>query len=208
MINQQSVILALAISYAVVGALLLALLIYARFAWQLKAALIVLTSAFYVFDFFAARTLLGWASPDKLPPYFKLLQARVVEPHSQADDAGSIYLWVEALGDDNRPISSPRAYRLPYAVQTAEKAERANAALREGRPQGGLTDDRGLGVGGAADPVKPHVNQEISRETAGGDPASGGDLLGAAPSEGDGLSFTPLLPPRMPPKDQPQLQYN
>ncbi len=206
MIDLQTVVLALALSYALVGALLLALLIYARFSWRLKAALIVLTSAFYVFDFVAARTLLGWASPDKLPPYFKLLQARIIEPHSLTDEAGGIYLWVEALDTDNRPNGPPRAYRLPYRAATAEKADRAIHAIREGRPQGGLTDDKGLGAGGAADPVKPHVNSEISLETAGGDPASNGALVGAAPSEGDGLSFTPLLPPRMPPKDQPQLQ--
>lgn len=206
MTNPQLVVLALALSYALVGALLLALLIYARFSWRLKAALIMLTSAFYVFDFAAARALLGWASPDTMPHYFKLLQARVLEPHSQTDDSGAIYLWVEALGEDNRPISPPRAYRLPYRQATAEKVERANAAIREGRPQGGLTDDKGLGAGGSADPVKPHVNQEISLETAGGDPSNGGELVGAVPAEGDGLSFTPLLPPRMPPKDQPQLQ--
>lgn len=205
MSDLQSVVLALALSYAVVGALLLALLIYARFSWRLKAALIVLTSTFYVFDFVAARTLLGWASPDRLPPYFKLLEARVVEPHSREGDPGTIYLWVEALGDDNRPIAPPRAYQLPFNPVMADKAEQANAAIREGRPQGGLTDDRGLGAGGAANPVKPHVNQEISTETAGGDPSTG-ELQGAVPTGGDGLSFTPLLPPRMPPKDQPQLQ--
>ena len=206
MMNLQSVVLALGVSYAVVGALLLALLARARLSWRLKAALIVLTSAFYVFDFVAARTLLGWASPDALPHSFKLLQARVLEPHSEADDPGAIYLWVEALGDDNRPVSPPRAYRLPYRTATAAKVDRAMTAMREGRPQGGLTDDKGLGSGGLADPVRPHVNQEMSRETAGGDPSNGGELVGAVPSEGDGLSFTPLLPPRMPPKDQPQLQ--
>ena len=37
-------------------------------------------------------------------------------------------------------------------------------------------------------------------DTSGGDPSTGGGLL-AAPRAGDEVSFTPLLPPRMPPKD-------
>ena len=202
MIGLDAVILALAISYAVLGAVLLALLVYARLPWQLKAVAIVATSVFYVVDFLGARALLGWATPETLPRYFKLLQARVIEPHMQADDPGSVYLWVEALGDDNRPISAPRAYRLPYTPATADKAEKANVAIAAGRPQGGLTDDRGRGeVGGAADPVRPHVRGEISTETAGGDLAQGGELLGTA-AHADALSFTPLLPPRMPPKTQ------
>ena len=38
-------------------------------------------------------------------------------------------------------------------------------------------------------------------DTSGGDPSTGGGLL-AAPRPGDEVSFTPLLPPRMPPKDE------
>jgi hypothetical protein len=37
-------------------------------------------------------------------------------------------------------------------------------------------------------------------ETAGGDPSTG--IFNAGPQAGDGLSFSPLLPPRMPPKDE------
>jgi hypothetical protein len=40
-------------------------------------------------------------------------------------------------------------------------------------------------------------------DTSGGDPSTGGGLL-AAPRAGDEVSFTPLLPPRMPPKDEQQ----
>ena len=51
------------------------------------------------------RSLLGWATPDRLPAYFKLLSARIVEPHSLEGDPGSIYLWVEEL-DDGRIFSA------------------------------------------------------------------------------------------------------
>jgi hypothetical protein len=37
-------------------------------------------------------------------------------------------------------------------------------------------------------------------ETSGGDPSTGGGVM-APPQAGDEVSFTPLLLPRMPPKD-------
>jgi hypothetical protein len=109
----QSVILTLSISYALIGALLLVVLVYARLPWPVKAVAVVVTSAFYIASFSGTRGLLGWASVDHLPATFKLLQARIVEPHSLEGDPGSIFLWVEALDQDNRPSGIPRAYRVP-----------------------------------------------------------------------------------------------
>ena len=108
----------------------------------------MLTSAFYVVSFFATRGLLGWSSTDPLPPKFKLLGARIVEPHSLEGDPGAIHLWVEALDDDNFPSGVPRAYRLPYDARLAEKTEAAIRASADGKPQGGRTADFGNGQGG------------------------------------------------------------
>ena len=58
------------------------------------------------------RGLLGWASQDRLPTAFKLLQTRIVEPHSLEGDPGSVYLWVEQLDDDNRPSGIPRSWAI------------------------------------------------------------------------------------------------
>jgi hypothetical protein len=126
----ESVVLALAIAYALIGALLLTLLVYARLPWPAKAAAILVTSCFYLVSFFGARGLLGWSSRDPLPPRFKLLQARIVEPHSLEGEPGAIHLWVEALGDDNRPNGVPRAYRLPYDAKLADKTERSHRCQR------------------------------------------------------------------------------
>jgi hypothetical protein len=196
----QSVIIAIAIAYALLGALLLVLLIYARLDWRIKATAVVLTSAFYIVSFLASRNLLGWASPEKLPPYFKLLQARVVEPHSSDDDPGSIYLWVEALGEDNRPISTPRAYRLSYNADVAEKVTKANAEIAAGHPQGGLSDSFGTGEGSAPEPTAPGVGTPI--DMSGGDPSGGGAAPFRVGAEAGGVVFTPLLPPKMPAKDE------
>jgi hypothetical protein len=133
----QSVILTLSISYALIGALLLVVLVYARLPWPVKAVAVVVTSAFYIASFSGTRGLLGWASVDHLPATFKLLQARIVEPHSLEGDPGSIYLWVEALDQDNRPSGIPRAYRIPYSEQLAQRTDKAASDIAAGRPQGG-----------------------------------------------------------------------
>ena len=197
----QSVILTLSISYALVGALLLVVLVYARLPWSAKAIAVVVTSAFYIASFTGARGLLGWASVDRLPATFKLLQSRIVEPHSLEGDPGSIYLWVEALDEGNRPSGVPRAYRLPYRGKLAEKTDQAASEIAAGRPQGGRAADFGSGEGGLLEAAREFITPNAVMETSGGDPSTGGGLV-AAPRPGDAVSFTPLLPPRMPPKHE------
>jgi hypothetical protein len=204
MTSFESIVLALAIAYALIGALLLALLIYARLPWPAKAAAIALTSGFYLVSFVGARGLLGWSSPDPLPPRFKLLQARIVEPHSLEGEPGAIHLWVEELGDDNRPSGVPRAYRLPYNAKLAEKTEQAIAASAEGKPQGGRTADFGSGEGGVAEEAIRLVTPSTITTTGGGDPSTGSPLdPGFTHDQNQSISFGPLAPPVMPKKDQP-----
>jgi hypothetical protein len=198
--NLQSVILMLSVAYALVGALLLVVVVYARLPWQLKAAVVVVTSAFYVASFVGMRGLLGWASVDRLPANFKLLQSRIVEPHSLEGDPGAIYLWVEELDDGNRPSGVPRAYRIPYSGRLADKTDKAQADIAAGRAQGGRAADYGSGEGGLLNAVRAYITPNTIIETSGGDPSSGGGLT-AVPQAGDEVNFTPLLPPRMPPKD-------
>jgi hypothetical protein len=196
----QSVIVTLSVGYALIGALLLLVLVYARLPWQAKATAVVVTSAFYVVCFVGMRGLLGWASVDRLPPSFKLLQARIVDPHTVDGDPGSVYLWLEALDEDNRPSGVPRAYRLPYSDALAEKTQHASDQIAAGHPQGGRAADFGTGDGGIIDAAREYILPRTILETSGGDPSTG--EFKAAREAGYGVSFTPLLPPRMPPKDE------
>jgi hypothetical protein len=200
MSDLQSIIVTLSVSYALIGALLLVVIVYARLPWPVKATAVVVTSAFYVVSFVATRNLLGWASVDRLPASFKLLQARIVDPHTVEGDAGSIYLWVEALDEDNRPSGVPRAYRLPYSEKLAEKTHAAENEIAAGHAQGGRAADFGSGEGGLIDAAREYILPRTILQTSGGD-ASTGEFK-AAGGAGDGISFTPLLPPRMPPKDE------
>jgi hypothetical protein len=202
MSNLQSVIVTLSVSYALIGALLLLVLVYARLPWPAKAVAVIVTSVFYVVSFVGARSLLGWASIDRLPQSFKLLQARIVDPHTVEGDPGSVYLWVEALDSDNRPSGVPRAYRLPYSDALADKTQHASDQIAAGHPQGGRAADFGTGEGGIIDAAREYILPKTIIQTAGGDPSTG--EFKAAQRAGDGVSFTPLLPPRMPPKDEEQ----
>ena len=192
-------VLTLALSYALIGALLLIVVVYARLHWSAKAIAVVVTSAFYIASFVGVRGLLGWATIDRLPVAFKLLQARIVEPHSLEGDPGAIYLWVETLDEGNRPSGVPRAYRLPYRDALAEKTDKAISEIAAGRAQGGRAADLGSGQGGLMEAVREYITPNTIMETSGGDPSTGGGLT-APPTAGEGVSFTPLLPPRMPPK--------
>jgi hypothetical protein len=202
MMNYNEVVLGLAVGYALLGVVLLSILVFARLAWPIKAILIGLTSAFYVVNFFETRALLGWSSIDPLPPRFKLLSARIVEPHSLEGDAGAIHLWVEELDEDNFPSGAPRAYRLPYDAKLAERTEAAIKASADGKPQGGRTADFGTGQGGAGQATAREVTPSSITTTGGGDPSAGGPLdpiLGR--DENASILFAPLAPPRMPAKD-------
>jgi hypothetical protein len=192
----------LSIAYALLGALLLVVCVFARIPWPVKAAAIVLTSAFYVVSFFATRGLLGWSSSDPLPAHFRLLGARIVEPHSLENDPGAIYLWVEAVDDDNYPSGVPRGYRLPYNVHLAEKTESAVKASANGVPQGGRTADFGNGQGGNAEATAREATPSTITTTGGGDPASGGPIDPQLDNQqNQAINFAPLAPPRAPPKE-------
>ena len=204
MTNLASDIILLSIAYALLGVLLLVVCVFAKVPWPVKAGLIVLTSAFYVVTFVATRGLLGWSSTDPLPPKFKLLSARIVEPHSLEGDPGALHLWVEALDDDNFPSGVPRAYRLPHDGRLAERTEAAIRASADGKPQAGRTADFGNGQGGTAtaEATAREVTPSTITTTGGGDPSSSGPVdPQSAHGENQTINFTPLVPPRMPPKD-------
>jgi hypothetical protein len=196
----QSDIVMLSVGYALIGALLLLVLVYARLPWPAKAFAVILTSAFYIVSFIGVSGLLGWASEERLPVRFKLLHARIVDPHTVEGDPGSVYLWVEALDDDNRPSGVPRAYRLAYSDALAEKTHTAESQIAAGNPQGGRAADFGTGEGGLIESVREYILPSVVLQTSGGDPSTG--EFKAPTKPGEGVAFTPLLPPRMPPKDQ------
>ena len=185
-------IVALAAAYVALAALLLWTMVGARMHWTLKALVIVAVSSFYVATFFGLRALPGYASEQRLPPRFKLLGARVVEPRTIADDPGSIYLWVEPMDDNHVLSGSPRAFRLPYREKEADNIVNAIKRSEQGHPQEGQTgrakdDDDWLG---------PNAGLTIENGMATSGKEAGGEA-----ERDEGIAFNPLLSPRLPAKD-------
>src|SRR3954469_1595874 len=131
--NLQAEILMLSFGYALLGLLLLLAVTRTRLAWPIKAAVIAVTSAFYVIVFFRTEGLLGWSARPPLPPRFQLLWARSVEPNLALGEPGAVHLWVEELDEANLPSAVPRAYRLPYSAELARRLHDA----RQENPSGG-----------------------------------------------------------------------
>jgi hypothetical protein len=137
----NSVVLAISIAYVVMAVLLLGMGLTSRFAWWIKAVVIVITSAFFIEAFFATRSLLGWPGSGQLPHRFQLLWTRVVEPDPKLGDPGAIYLWVEELDDNNVPSGMPRSFKLKYSVPLADQSNKAKDEIMAGNPQEGTADE-------------------------------------------------------------------
>jgi hypothetical protein len=185
-------ILTLAIAYVALGAVALWSLLAARGPALFKGLVIVAVSALYIAAFFGLRALPGYASQERLPPRFKLLGARVVEPKTIAGDPGSIYMWVEPMDENDVLTGVPRAYRLPYTEKRADNIINAIKRSNEGHPQEGRT---GAGKE-SADWLGPNAGLTVED----GMSLNGKQAANDAMSD-DSVEFTPMLAPHLPSKD-------
>ena len=202
MTNLDSAIIWLSIAYALLGVLLLVICVFARIPWPVKAGLIALTSAFYMVSFLATRGLLGWSSTDPLPPKFELLGARTLSrTRSKATPAPFI------SGSRRSTITISRPARLAPIVSSMtpiwpRRQRPAVQASADGKPQGGRTADFGNGEGGVSEAAARETTPSTITTTGGGDPSTGGPIEPQFDhQENQTVNFSPLAPPRAPPKD-------
>ena len=134
-------LLGISAAYVVLSLVVLSMGLTSRFAWWVKATMIVVSSGFFVEVFFASKGLLGWPASGALPPKFQLLWTRVVEPDVKAGNRGAIYLWVEEVDGNNVPSGLPRSYQLPYSVKLADRTLKARDEIMAGNPQEGTAND-------------------------------------------------------------------
>lgn len=185
-------ILTLAVAYVALGALSLWALLATRLPAPLKGVMIVAVSAFYIAAFFGLRALPGYASEERLPPRFKLLSARIVEPRTIPGDRGSIYIWVEPMDENSVLSGRPRAYRLPWREKEADDMINAVRRSNEGHPQEGRTgqareDNDWLGPNAG-------LTVESGMSVNGREP-------GGESERDEGIEFAPMSAPRLPTKD-------
>ena len=118
------------LSYVVLAVLLLSLNLASRWHWGIKAAAIAVTTVFFGVSYTSIAGLIGWPSQARVPAHFQLDWGTVVEPDKLNGTPGSIFLWLEALDEDNVPAGTPRAFRVAYSRELAARIGRTETAVR------------------------------------------------------------------------------
>lgn len=193
--------------YGLLALLLLSLNIFSLWRWWVKAAVIVVTGVVFVAAYTVISGLIGWPNPGQLPARFSLIATYVDEPDQQADKPGQIFLWVQEIDENQLPVAEPRAYVMPYIVETMkgvtqsqEMLDRGEKVLGESKTQ--VTEEgkeAGEDNGGAA--AGDHENgRGQTNNMAGGQRTnnSAGSIFGFP--GGQSVNFSPMPAVAMPQK--------
>jgi hypothetical protein len=187
-------LIGVAISYVVVALLLLSLNLASRWHWGVKAAAIAVTTLFFGISYASIAGLVGWPSEARVPERFQLHWATVVEPDKLNGLPGAIYLWLESLDGSNMPAGTPRAFRVPYTRELADRIEHAKERIEQGMDQAGTARDLDV----------PKGLPDEGRRLAGApprqnEPGSTGDP-NAFIQQMPAIEFEDMPPPALPPK--------
>lgn len=188
------IILTLLAGFGFVAVLLVILLLSTALYWPLKVGAALAAGVLAIGVYWGAGELRGWPSDTTLPPNFQLHWFRIAEPNPLTSDTGSVFLWIEALDEDNYPSGQPRAYRLPYSRELADKLTAVMPRLAQGDRIAGET------ASDAADAdTAERLSEEVALEAGGArTPGSGGEQVhNFDPS---GMTFAELTGPRTPEK--------
>lgn len=189
-------VFALVAAYIVLGVLLLSLNLASRWRWWIKVGAVLLVSGLYLGTYFGIGALRGWPAPAELPTRFQMLYGKVVEPNKFTGEVGYIYLWVEALDEDNIPSGLPRAYELSYTDDLADKVLIAIGKVEGGEEVAGEVKEIDLIGREEDDPEKENIELDEEREEQGG-----GVDVELFPDNPFTIDFGDLPPPLLPAKD-------
>jgi len=141
--------LILAVSYAVVAALLLNLGVRSRWPAGVKLGAIVLVSLLYAGTYLGLRAREGWPTTEPPTGTFRLLSVLIVEPDVSQEQEGAIYYWAQNMDASGEPSGAPRSYLRPFEPSELEAARKAQELLEGGRPIDGRLLDLGDDLPGA-----------------------------------------------------------
>src|SRR5271155_410478 len=164
----------IAASYVVILVLLLSLNLSSRWHWGIKATAIAITTLFFGVSYVSITGLIGWPSEARVPEHFQLHWATVVEP--------------DMLN------GTPRAFRVPYSRELADRIGRAKERIEQGTDQAGTARDLDL----------PESEPDEDHRLAGAPPrqnelGSTGDPT-AFVQHSPSIDFEDMPPPALPPK--------
>jgi hypothetical protein len=194
--------------YGLLALLLLSLNIFSRWRWWVKGGVMIVTAGVFVGAYAVISGLIGWASPGMLPARFSLLHTYVEEPDKQRDFPGNIYLWVQEVDENQIPVSAPRAYVMPYVVETMrgvtksqEMLDRGEKVLGESKTQVTAQSNRPPGEDqGTAESDHEANRGEVNTNAGGQTNNSAGSIFGFPC--GQSVDFTPMPAVAMPRKSE------
>jgi hypothetical protein len=187
-------LIGLGLSYVVVTVLLLNLNVASRWHWGVKAAAIIISTLFFGVSYVSIAGLIGWPSEARVPEHFQLDWAMVIEPDKLNGSPGSIYLWVEVLDESNVPAGTPRAFRVPYSRDLADRIGHAKERIEQGKDQAGTARDLDVPEG------LPDEDKRLAGAPPRQDePRSPGDPT-AFTQHMPAIEFEDMPPPALPPK--------
>lgn len=117
-------------AYILLGLLLLSINLYSKWSWPVKAATIIITSAFYIVTYYSFPPLLGWPTSQHPPSQFRLIAAHVVQPNKEAGKDGAVYLWLTEI-KNMVDSPDPRAYELKYSNELHERIINVKSKLNK-----------------------------------------------------------------------------
>ena len=187
-------LIGIGLSYVVVAVLLLSLNFASRWHWGLKAVAIAITSAFFGIAYASIAGLVGWPSEARVPDHFQLDWATVVEPDKLNGTSGSIYLWVEALDENGAPAGTPRAFRVPYSRDLADRIGHAKERIEQGVDQ--VATARDVDVPAGPPDEDRRLTGAPQRRDEPGSPGDPTAFIQHLPA----IEFQDMPPPALPPK--------
>ena len=116
------------------GALLLALNLFASWNWVIKVLTNTVVLALFFVTYHSYPGILGWPTERSVPKQFYLHAVSVDEPTK-------IYLWGTDL-DRGLGRTVPRSYGLPYTAKRHDEVNKASRKLRKGLPVIGQAAER------------------------------------------------------------------
>lgn len=193
--------------YGLLALLLLSLNIFSLWRWWVKGGVMLVTGVVFVGAYTVISGLIGWPSPSQLPARFSLLHTYVEEPDKTRDFAGNIYLWVQEIDENQIPTGAPRAYVMPYIVETMkgvtqsqELLDRGEKVLGESKTQVTSQSDKPPGEGQENARGDHEANRGQVNMNAGGTQTnnSAGSIFGFP--AGQTVNFSPMPAVSMPRK--------
>ena len=181
-------------SYVLIAVLLLSLNLASSWHWGIKALAIVITTGFFGVSYISIGELIGWPAQARMPDRFQLHWATIAEPDKLNGLPGSIYLWVEALDENNAAAGTPRAFRVPYSRELADRIGHAKERIEHGVEQAATARD--LDIRESSPDEDRRLAGAPPRQDEPGSPGDPTAFIHHMPT----IEFQDMPPPALPPK--------